>query len=591
MSDHAAVIANLQIIDTTRSNGNSQLSRLDPRLLLDSEGVAHLDRKFRELMSQSLTGWNPHVRLEYLKMCIRTAANEAIGSVKAKIRDVESVLNADINDVVDELSITDISIDRKLLLMNKLDDLRQLKRSLVEKVGTKLEQKTARKWYNEGELSNKYFFNLLNRRTNDEINSIIDEAGAEIKDQKGIEERITSFYRDLYETVPAANDAINDNLLIRHVQKVSVEDSTRLVDDLTLDELGATLKTCTDSAPGPDGIPYSFLKHFWTDFGPVLLDSWKYSLTTNELPPSHKNSYLRLIPKVGKDTRVISNLRPITLSNTDHKLVTKTYARKLTDMVAGCIGGEQTAYIPGRLINDNVRSMLMTIDLAKEDPNVSGAVVSLDAKKAFDSVNHEYIRRCLISFGLERFIPVFNVLYKDLKSSIILNGKVIDGYRILRGVKQGDALSCILFIMCMEPLIRNLKSNVNILPIVSAKLRIDIPKVYGFADDITVLTHDNNRAVQAVFNEYETFSKSSGLVLNADKTEILCFGGDRNAKRFNVQYNGTNYDINSMSRIKVNGIFLSEDSITREDFNVTKSIEAMEKLLRAWSTRRLTLLG
>ena len=131
----------------------------------------------------------------------------------------------------------------------------------------------------------------------------------------------------------------------------------------------------------------------------------------------------------------------------------------MTSLVSELISEEQTAYVPGRLINDNVRAMLMTVDLANLEDNVDGLLISLDAKKAFDSVDHRFIRKSLSAFGLEVFVPIFDVLYKDLKSNIILNGKAVDGYRILKGVKQGDALSCILFIMCMEPLLRNVKEN------------------------------------------------------------------------------------------------------------------------------------
>ena len=446
LSDHAAVVAKLNFGHNLNKK-TSRISRLDPRLLLDVEGCEHLDSRFNELKGQALAGWNPHVRLEFLKMCIRTAANDANGRIKAKLRDTELILNKDINTIVSELACEGIDQGRKLLLMSKLDDLRQLKRSLVEKVGKRLEQRTARKWYNEGELSNKYFFNLMNRKVNDEITALLDENGVEINDPDYIEVKIKDFYKDLYESVPLNVD--DNDFLFRNLSQVDQADANGLTRNLTLEELTSTLGTCADSAPGPDGIPYSFLKHFWSDVGPALLDSWNYSILIKELPPSHKVSYLRLIPKAGKDSRVIANLRPITLSNTDHKLITKTYASKLTNIVAGCIGEEQTAYIPGRLINDNVRSMLMTIDLANAEPNIDGVVVSLDAKKAFDSVDHRYIRKCLRSFGLENFVHIFDVLYKGLKSDIILNGKVIDGYSILKGVKQGDALSCVLFIMCM----------------------------------------------------------------------------------------------------------------------------------------------
>ena len=117
------------------------------------------------------------MRLEFLKMSIRTAANSALGKIKAQTRDAEAELNLDINNLVTTLADPTTTPELKQLLMHKLDDLRQLKRGLVEKIGSKLAQRSAQKWYNEGELSNKYFFNLLNRRTNDHINELIKENG------------------------------------------------------------------------------------------------------------------------------------------------------------------------------------------------------------------------------------------------------------------------------------------------------------------------------------------------------------------------------------------------------------------------------
>ena len=263
---------------------------------------------------------------------------------------------------------------------------------------------------------------MLNRRTFDEISSIVIN-NETINDRVKIEEEVTAFYKDLYENIP--NNLSNNADFFRYIDSVDQHGAEDLTRDITLEELTETLRDCVDSAPGPDGIPYSFIKHFWASFGPILLKAWQHSLVTESLPPSHKASYLRLIPKAGKDTRIIGNLRPITLSNTDHKLITKTYSRKLTLLVSDCISPEQTAYIPGRLINDNIRSMLTTMDLANIDPSIDGCIVSLDAKKAFDSVDHRYIERCLNAFGLNRFIPIFRVLYKELYSDIILNGNVV----------------------------------------------------------------------------------------------------------------------------------------------------------------------
>ena len=105
------------------------------------------------MFAQRSPGWEPHVSLEYCKMCIRTASNAANGAIKARYRDEEASVNKDINLVIDELADITVTADRKQLLIHKLDDLRMLKRRLVEKIGARLEVKTARRWYNEGELS------------------------------------------------------------------------------------------------------------------------------------------------------------------------------------------------------------------------------------------------------------------------------------------------------------------------------------------------------------------------------------------------------------------------------------------------------
>ena len=592
VSDHAAVIAKFNPL--TMGNNlikPNLISRLDPRLLQDRDGREKLDEVFHELFAQRSVDWNPHVSLEYCKMCIRTAANTANGTIKARYRDEEAELDADINAVVDEMGRDSTPHDRIILLRHKLEDLRMLKRRMVDKIGTRLQQRTTRQWYNEGELSNKYFFNLLNRRSNDEIKVIIDDNGLEIEDPVLIESEIRNFYKKLYETVPDEID-VTDNFF-RNIPAVDPQSADEVTRAISINDLEETLATCTDSSPGPDGIPYSYLKHFWAEFGSILLDAWNYSLAIGELPPSHKTSYLRLIPKAGKDSRIVSNLRPITLSNTDHKLITKTYSRKMTSVISGKIGGEQTAYIPGRLINDNIRAMLMTIDQANVDDDVDGIIVSLDAKKAFDSVDHRYIEKCFTAFGLERFIPIFNTLYKGLCSEIIINGRTVDGYRILKGVKQGDALSCIIFIMCMEPLIRNLNENSDIERISSRSLSsVVFPKSYGYADDVTVVTKRCDEGAQAIFNEYEVFSRASGLVLNADKTEILCFNKLRRSDYvFNVTYQGLNFRITAQEQVKINGIILLQDQVTREEVNVQKVYDSMERHLKTWSQRSLTLLG
>jgi hypothetical protein len=91
-----------------------------------------------------------------------------------------------------------------------------------------------------------------------------------------------------------------EQAFFQHVERVPNHIAESLTKELTKEELYETLRTCSDSAPGPDGIPYSYYKHLWHIFGDVLVNAWKESTEQNKLPPSHKNSILRLLPKQGK---------------------------------------------------------------------------------------------------------------------------------------------------------------------------------------------------------------------------------------------------------------------------------------------------
>ena len=261
--------------------------------------------------------------------------------------------------------------------------------------------------------------------------------------------------------------------------------------------------------------------------------------------------------------------------------------------MSGCVKENQTAYIKGRIINDNIRAILASIEVANSELNIDGLIVSLDAKKAFDSVSHQYIEKCLMNFGVGRFIPIFRILYKDLKTDIIINQRIVPGFKVKRGVKQGDALSCILFIMCMEPLIRNIENNRNIGSINSVQINSALPNVYAYADDINVVTNNDAASVQEVFKEYERLTKLSGLELNADKTEIMRFKSGGNAERVdhNILYCGNAYRIQSVTQIKINGIFFQQATDVMRSINVEKAMERIQTQCRRWSSRRLCLLG
>ena len=579
-SDHSAVIVNLS---HRRKPIKERVVRVDTRFMQSTE-LKHLFlQRIRDNMGQlEESNMDPHQKLEFLKMSIRSHALEIASNEKKKS-------SKEMEDLKNDISFwqkafeNDATGNFSSIAMTNLNELTAKRDKLLSERGEYLSQRVRTKWYQEGEKSTKYFLNLQRARARKtDMHELIDE-GQMISDSDAINEKVETFYRNLYEKGDSKiSNRANTGEFFRHLGIVDRNKIDVLDNQLYEQELLETLKTCSDSAPGPDGIPYSLIKLTWNYYGKLLIDSWNYAQITGTLTHSHRASYLRLLPKDGKDQTHLKNWRPITLSNCDFKIITKTLAKKLTTAVGDLIGLTQTAYIPDRQITDNLHLMLHSVERSSMN-DLESMIVSLDAEKAFDSVEHWYIREILDRLGLHRFKGLFNLMYDNQKVDIILNGEKAGNYQIRNGVKQGDALSCILFIICMEPLIRNINNDPTILAI-----NEKIPKAIAYADDITCIIKPSEESLNGIFKQYSKLTNVSGLKFNADKTEVISNKPDT---EYEVRYLSQLYKIAPKSNIKINGIQIGYNIEEMKQINFNKMYNAVETQLKLWSNRGLSIMG
>jgi hypothetical protein len=572
-SDHSMV--NLTLEDKLPRVKSRRTVSLPTYILESLDDKQKVREGMLEFKNMIEAGWDSHTKLEFLKTGLRTVVGEVIKQRNKRERE--------------ELESIQIELERKMTYsgtislrameakLNEIEILFARRNSILEAKCETMAAKAKTRWFHEGEKSSKYFLNIIRKRgAVTDINELVVN-GNVITNDTEIKAEVSAFYKKLYEQGGNANNIDQD--FFSHVSKIPAEVANALTTPLLENEILQTLKTCSDSAPGPDGIPYAYYRHLWDIFGDIITQSWKESLATKALPPSHRSSILRLLPKEGKDLTKLNNWRPITLSNCDHKIITKCYAKRITEILSSFLHPNQTAYLPGKQIQDNLR-LLDIINKTADDP----IIVALDAKKAFDSVTHEYIRRVLEEYGLANFIPIFDLLYSDQKVSIAINGDVIQGYEIKNGVKQGDSLSCILFILGIDPLIRNIENN----PTIGRVTVPDCvtPKILAYADDVTCIT-DTKESIREIFIEYERLSKASGLMLNADKTEII----DRNSRSYSFRYMNERHRVVGKVEAKINGIFFNCDSDRMKQQNYEMLREKINCALQMWKARRLTLLG
>ena len=90
----------------------------------------------------------------------------------------------------------------------------------------------------------------------------------------------------------------------------------------------------------------------------------------------------------------------------------------------------------------------------------NGLIIALDQEKAYDKIAHDYLWRVLQTYGFsDKFINTVRMLYQNAETKVMINGTISTSYKVNRGVRQGDPMSCLLFDLAIEPLVAMLRNS------------------------------------------------------------------------------------------------------------------------------------
>ena len=314
----------------------------------------------------------------------------------------------------------------------------------------------------EGEKPSKYFFRLeSNRIEKSLVNSIFNSHGVEVSSQPEIEQAHFDFYRSLYSKEPV-NISLQQSLLSDLDVFLSEEDVASCEEKLSLPEITTALNGfAAGKTPGPDGLPKEFYAKFWDILSPHLLDLYNFSFEFGCFSESMQSSITRLIYKKG-ERKSLKNWRPISLLNVDYKIASKALANRLLKVLPRIIHSNQTCSVPGRTIFENLFLLRDTLDHI-ERTNETGILVSLDQEKAFDRLDRSFLTNVLHRFGFgPDFSRWINTLYSNASMKVIVNGYLTESIPLERGVRQGDSLSPLLYILCAEVLANSIRRDPGI---------------------------------------------------------------------------------------------------------------------------------
>ena len=194
-------------------------------------------------------------------------------------------------------------------------------------------------------------------------------------------------------------------------------------------------------------------------------------------------------------------------------------------------------------------------------------MIFIDFEKAFDSVEWDFLYKCLefFNFGPD-FLKWVKTFYKNMQSCTINNGSASNYFVLEQGVRQGDPLSPYLFIAVVETLAIAIRQNKDIKGI---SIENEETKLLQYADDTTAVLSDMDSA-KTLFVLLDVFKDVSGLKINCKKTEGMWIGASKEnkTKPFGIKW--------PTEPIKALGLYFTYDLKLLKEKNFIERLDSID---------------
>ncbi|XP_019185981.1 PREDICTED: uncharacterized protein LOC109180726 [Ipomoea nil] len=293
-----------------------------------------------------------------------------------------------------------------------------------------------------------------------------------------------------------------------------------------------------DKSPGPDGLGPGFYQHFWDILGGDVTLFCRDFIQTATLPTKANDTFIVLVPKKPNPDSM-KDLRPIALCNVLYKIAAKVCANQMKSVLEGLINTAQSAFIPGRLITDNIMVAYEAHHYLKRKSQGRQGVAALkvDMSKAYDRVEWCFLRRVMLKMGFDpKWVEIIAETVRSAKYHVLHDqnqfGPIIPG----RGLRQGDPLSPYLFLFITEGLSALLERQVARGLLHGLHVARGAPPVSHllFADDCFLFFRASLGECETMKWVLDTYAKASGQLVNYDKS-MVCFSTNTvHEERMNV---------------------------------------------------------
>lgn len=272
-------------------------------------------------------------------------------------------------------------------------------------------------------------------------------------------------------------------------------------------------------------MPAVFFKKYWDIVGEQLTAEVLEVVRGGSMPTGWNDTIISLIPKVERPDKV-TDLRPISLCNVIYKVVSKVLSNRLRQVLPDLITPNQSAFMPGRLISDNILIAYEVTHflLNKKEGNVGYAAIKLDMSKTYDRVEWCFLSQMMKKMGFaDQWIELIMKCVSTVRYQVKVNGDLSESFVPQRGLHQGDPLSPYLFLLCAEAFSALLKKGERDGLLAGVKICNGAPSISHllFADDSLILIRATKGDCSHLRTILQLYVNCSGQMINKVKSAIL----------------------------------------------------------------------
>ena len=320
-SDHSAFFIGIETEYHDRGVG---FWKFNTTYLADPVFIQEMNQTLDSIVTETV-GMDPSERWECIKIDIAKKAKEYAKRKCSADRLIESQLHEKILEYESRLdSLTDEDLH---ILNNTKIDMDEI----IDKKTRGIMFRSKAKWAVEGEKNTKYFMNLEKSNYQAKTCYALFRGNEIVRNPQ----EVLNMQRDFYQSLYTADENVVFSL--ENQVEITVPDglAARSLENFSLEELSVAVKSMkNNSCPGSDGLPIEIYKVFWAKLRQPMHDMIRDSFDKQLLQPSLRHGIVNVIPKGNKDTRFLKNLRPITLLNSDYKVLEKMVANRMVPSTA-----------------------------------------------------------------------------------------------------------------------------------------------------------------------------------------------------------------------------------------------------------------